>query len=230
MTTLVDLPRLADRVLRGEPVGRASRPRATLAALALLVLVHGLCYGAAMGTFGGFTGERIWQVVYSAVKLPFMLLATFAISLPSFFVLNTLFGLRDDFTRVIRALLVTQAGLTVILASLGPFTLFLYVQGIGYQQALVANGVMFAVSSASAQILLAREYEPLIRANPRHRTLLKVWLVVYVFVGIQMGWILRPFLGDPQQPVQFFREGSFTNAYMVVIELAWNVLTGQARR
>ena len=34
---------------------------------------------------------------------------------PSFFVINTLLGLRDDFGRVVRALMATQAGLTVIL-------------------------------------------------------------------------------------------------------------------
>ena len=51
-------------------------------------------------------GSRIWQVVYSAVKVPFLLLATFVISLPSFFVINTLLGLRGDFPHVLRALIV----------------------------------------------------------------------------------------------------------------------------
>lgn len=230
MASLVDLPRLADGVLRGESPARDARPRARPGALALLVLSFGFLYGAAMGSYGGMAGARIWQIVYAAVKLPFMLLATFAIGLPSFFVLNTLLGLRGDFARVLRALLVTQAGLTVILASLGPFTLFVYVMGIGYERALVFNGMMFAIASASAQIMLRREYEPLIRANPRHRTMLRVWLVIYVFVGVQMGWVLRPFLGDPAMPVRFFREGSFTNAYVVILELAWNVVTGHATR
>ena len=27
--------------------------------------------------------------------------------------------------------------------------------------------------------------------------MLRTWLVIYVFVGIQMGWVLRPFIGDP---------------------------------
>ncbi len=43
--------------------------------------------------------------------------------------------------------------------------------------------------------------------------MLYTWIVIYVFVGIQMGWVLRPFIGDPRTPVQFFREGSWSNAY-----------------
>ena len=27
--------------------------------------------------------------------------------------------------------------------------------------------------------------------------MLRTWLVIYVFVGIQMGWVLRPFVGSP---------------------------------
>ena len=58
-------------------------------------------YGGVMGTYGGFGGPRMWQVVYSAVKVPFLLFTTFVLSLPSFFVINTLLGLRADFPKVI---------------------------------------------------------------------------------------------------------------------------------
>lgn len=42
----------------------------------------------------------------------------------------------------------------------------------------------------------------------------QVWLVVYGIVGAQMGWILRPFIGNPDQPFSLFRDrdGSFFGA------------------
>jgi hypothetical protein len=55
--------------------------------------------------------------------------------------------------------------------------------------------------------------------------MLRTWIVIYVFVGIQMGWVLRPFIGDPRAPVQFFREDSWSNAYVVVLEMIWRVMT-----
>ena len=84
---------------------------------------------------------------------------------------------------------------------------------------------MFGVASVSAQLLLRRLYRPLIDRDPRHRLLLRLWLVIYVFVGIQMGWVLRPFIGSPFAESRFFREGAFSNAYVVVGNLIWDVLT-----
>jgi hypothetical protein len=83
---------------------------------------------------------------------------------------------------------------------------------------------MFAIASVSAQWILRDYYQPLIRRNPLHRWMLRAWLVVYAFVGIQMGWILRPFIGDPASPVQFFRQDSWGNAYMVVGRMLWRAL------
>ncbi len=40
-----------------------------------------------------------------------------------------------------------------------------------------------------------------------------------------MGWVLRPFIGNPRAPVQFFREDSWSNAYVVVLEMIWKVTT-----
>ena len=112
----------------------------------------------------------------------------------------------------------------MILASLAPFTAFWYVSGSDYQPAILFNGLMFAVASVSAQWLLRREYRPLIARHPAHRWMLRTWIVIYIFVGIQMGWVLRPFIGNPGAPVQFFREDSWSNAYVVVIEMIWRVM------
>ena len=109
----------ADDILRrARWTTQSPRPFAALGMLVATICVFGLLYGGVMGTFGGVLGDRAWQVLYSAVKVPLLLLATFAISLPSFFVLNTLFGLRRDLGEAIRALVATQAGVAIVLASL----------------------------------------------------------------------------------------------------------------
>jgi hypothetical protein len=233
MSPLIGLFRLADNLLRGEP-SPAPAPREhrlpILGSLVLAVVAYGMLYGGVMGSYGGPNGWRLWQAVYSAVKVPFLMMTTFLLSLPSFFVLNTLFGLRDDFGRVVRALVSTQAGLTIILSALAPFTAFWYVSGSQYQPAILFNGLMFAVASFSAQWILRRDYIPLIARNSKHRWMLRTWIIIYVFVGIQMAWVLRPFIGDPRSPVQFFREGSWSNAYEVVLQMIWDVMSGRGVR
>lgn len=220
----------ADDVLRGSPwVMQRARTRHALRQLTACVLLFGVLYGGAMGTFGGIvggsiTGDRIWQVFYSASKVPFLLLITFCLSLPSFFVLNTLVGVQEDFPEAVRALMATQAGLAIILAALAPFTLLWYASNSNYQAAILFNGLMFCLASLSAQCLLRRYYQPLIARNNQHRWLLRLWLLLYGFVGIQMAWVLRPFIGDPDHPATFFRADTWGNAYEILAGMIWSLV------
>jgi hypothetical protein len=207
------------------PLGER-RPWRAMVELVLLVVVFGLAYGAVMGTYAGPQGPRVTQMVFSATKVPLLLLLTFLISLPSFFVLNTLLGVRDDFGAAVRALVATQAALTIVLAALAPFTAVWYLSVAGYRHAILFNALMFAVASVAAQFLLRRLYRPLIERNAKHRLLLRLWLVVFAFVGIQMGWVLRPFIGNPAMPTRFFREGAWGNAYVEVAGMIREVFGG----
>jgi hypothetical protein len=55
--------------------------------------------------------------------------------------------------------------------------------------------------------------------------MLGTWLVIYIFVAIQMAWVLRPFVGDPGAPIEFFRRESWGNAYVVVARLIYDAVT-----
>jgi hypothetical protein len=209
--------RHVERVLGGRDAGFGD--------LILAVAWGGTVYGAVMGSFGGPTGERAVQILYSGLKVPLLLAATTAITLPSFFVLNSLAGLRADFPAAVRAVVGAQGAVGVVLACLAPYTAVWYLTSAAYREALLFNGVMFAVASGSAQWVLRRRYAPLIAADARHRLMLRAWLVSYCFVGVQMGWTLRPFVGELGLKPSFFREGAWGgNAYVVVAELVWNAV------
>ena len=130
---MIALRRRCDAILRGHP------SRGSWA----VVLGCGLAYGGVMGLFGG----RVGQVAYSAIKVPLLLGATLVLSLPSYFVLNTLFGLRADFAAAWRAVVASQAGLTIILVSLAPITAFWYASSSNYRSAILFNTLMFGVAS-----------------------------------------------------------------------------------
>jgi hypothetical protein len=222
------LLRRADQLLRPGRARLEFPPRTLLA----LIVLFGLVYGAMMGLFNA-PGEppRALQSLYSSVKVPMLLLLTFALALPSFYVLNMLLGVAGDFREALRALLATQAGLTVVLASLGPFTLVFYASTTNYDAAILFNAAMFGAASLAAQRLLKRFYAPLILRNPRHRTLVRVWILLYAFIGIQMGWVLRPFIGHPDSDTTFFRAGAWGNAYVEVWDKVVDVAGGgRARR
>jgi len=188
-------------------------------ALALQARVWAALYGATMGTFGGLEGGRALQIVFSAIKVPLLLLTTFGLCLPTFFVVNTLFGLRADFALAVRALLRAQAAMAAVLCSCAPFTLVFYGSTRDYSWVLLWNGALFAAASLAGQVVVRAAYRPLVRRDPRHRAMLRVWLGLYVAVAIQLAWVLRPFVGTLNAPVEFFRAASWGNAYVVVFKL-----------
>ena|SRR5579862_3004182 len=214
----------ADAVVRGElPVATTHSLKRIVTQLLAVIVLFGSLYGAAMGSFGGIGGDCLLQVLYSAIKVPLLLLATFALSLPSFFIFNTLRGLREDFPQALRALLASQSGLTVLLASMAPLTLLWNISATGHEAAILFNALVFGIATLGGQVLLRRYYQTLLVRDDRHIRMLRLWGVVYAFVGIQMGWILRPFVGDPGKPITFVRDESWGNAYVAVFQLLVHV-------
>jgi hypothetical protein len=187
-----------------------------------IVLVASPVYGLAMGSFSVDALGRVAFAVLSAVKLPFLILVSAAVCVPGFFVINAAAGLRDDFRESLRAIAAAQAAVALALCSFAPLVLVLYSGLESHRIALIWNMLAFTAAAVIGQIVMLRRYRPLIRRNTRHRSMLVVWLVMYAFVGVQMGWSLRPFVGTPGTPVQVFRDGAFTNAYVAV----WRTVVG----
>ena len=155
-----------DDLLRGrldaEPVAgiESARRSRVLPHLLMTLVGFGLLYGAVMGAFGAFApvsrsgrahSDLPRQMLYSGLKVPLLLLVTFGLSLPSFFVLNTILGVHGDFRRVLAGCIATQAGLTTVLASLSPLTAFWYAADPDYNRALLFNAAAFGVASLAAQ-------------------------------------------------------------------------------
>jgi hypothetical protein len=212
--------RLTDQLLRGDGPFRTDRAHdRRWWWLVLMIIAFGAAYGAAMGTFLLDRPERWLQVLYSASKVPLLLLSTTTLCLPAFYAINTVLGLREDLRVALQAILAGQAALGVALAALAPLTHFWYWCDQSYRSALLFNAAMFTLATIGGQIVIQRYYGELIRRNARHRYGLACWLGLYAFVGIQMGWVLRPFVGDPHAPTRFFRPEPFSNAYVVIFHL-----------
>ena len=202
-----------DGLLRAEGRYAVGRGRVPVLQLALILAVCGFLYGVGMGFFGA----RPRQALYSGIKVPILLAVGTAFCLPSFFVLNTLLGLRDDFSAAIRAVLAAQATVAVALFSLLPVTLFVYFSKCNYEQAVFFNGICFMLATLAGQRTLSRHYAPLVQADPRHNIGRWSWIVLYIFVVIQLAWVLRPFVGWSGMDVSFFRQEAWSNAYVVVV-------------
>ena len=185
--------------------------------LVLTIVVCGAIYGGVMGSHSALQPGRWLLVPMSAIKVPILLLGTTGVCFGAFFVISTVLGLRDDFARSTRALLAGQAACAVTLASLAPVTAFFYATGITHAQAQLLSAGMFTVAAIAGQaIVRRRDFRPLFASaiGMQHRAVLALWVGMYVFVGIQMVWILRPYIGVPGLDVSLFRDDAISNAYM----------------
>ena len=122
-----------------------------------------------------------------------------------------------------------MAMISVMLFGFAPVTLFFRLSIDDYWFFLLLNiiilgftgvvGVRFFYKSMIA--LMEKESAEKISAN-RHK-LIKAWLFLYGFVGSQLGWTLRPFVGTPEEPFALFREIE-SNFYVQVIKIIGKVL------
>lgn len=200
----------AEDLLRGEASATPDRR----ACVVLGVLGCALA-GAALGASSGE-----WALaLFAAVKVPLLIALTAALCLPSFYVVNTVLGLRDDFALVCRGMFAAQATLGVMLGALAPMLVFLSLCTDDPYAVTLLDALQFGAATWAAQQVLARHYRPLIARNPRHLVALRGWLVLFAFTGVQLAWVLRPFRGTEGFGVEFLRAEAFTqNAYVVLFE------------
>ena len=203
-------------------VSNGSKRRSTIILLVVICLFGGI-FGAAIGSFGGI---RPLQMIFSAVKFPMLLLMSLGLTIPSFYVFNSLLGTHKDFRASMRAIMATQTSMTIFLAALAPLTVVWYASGSSYTSARLFNISLFACCAWYGWIMMGRFYRPLVASNPMHSRLIKIWIFQFVFVAIQLSWILRPFIGKTSRPTNFLREEAWGNAYLEIGLVVLRSMTG----
>ena len=168
-------------------------------------IVFLMLYGAVMGST-----HSLWQALSSAVKLPVLFLATLIVCSPTLYFFNVLFrsnqSLTQNFCLILTAITVTA----VLLLSFAPIVLFFLLTTSHYQFFKLLNVVVFAITgsigvaflSAGMRIVSAGGKE----GAAARRNVVRFWIVIYAFVGSQMAWTLRPFIGAPSMGFELFRQ------------------------
>ena len=209
MQLLSDRERFFTEVVEGAGLsGKLACALGTLLALCAL-------YGAAAGAYAGPA-----QALSAAIKLPLLFLGTLAICFPGFFIIQVLVGSRLKLPQVLALVLGALALSAVLLAVSVPITLFFLLTGANYyfltllHVVLVLGAGLVGMAVLHEGLAFACEKRGVYPRNAM--TIMRVWAVLFAFVGIQMAWNLQPFVGDRGRPFQMFRhnEGNFYTAVL----------------
>ncbi|HEY9882479.1 MAG TPA: hypothetical protein V6C98_02605 [Thermosynechococcaceae cyanobacterium] len=175
-------------------------------------------YGAIIGSY-----HSLPQVASSAIKLPALYLITLVICLPTLYIFNALFGSKQTIGQHFTYLLTAVSVIAILLCGFAPVTLFFLITVNDYSFFLLLNVAIFALTGIIGVTFLYQVMKPISdndgdQGAKVRKNILRFWLVLYGFVGSQLGWTLRPFLGSQGQFELFRpREGSFFSG-------VWNAL------
>ena len=198
-------------------VGVARKVRAMLVFSFLFFAI----FGAVIGSDHSF-----WQALASAVKLPVLFLITLVVCLPTLYFFNTIFESSLTLLQNVALLLAAITMTSIVLLAFSPVSLFFLITTSQYQFYKLLNVAVFAISgwigvrqlSQGMRLLTAND-----RRGARLRSrILRLWVLLYAFVGSQLAWTLRPFFGAPGLPFELFRGlgGNFyTNIFASLGEL-----------
>lgn len=224
-----------DRLLRGEHTRmeqlRAGQFEIPLRTFIPLAIGLGATYGFFMGWYAlsihwnETTASQGWKQLFAGmVKLPALFLLTLLVTFPSLYVFNALVGTRLTFVAALRLLIAAIVVNLAVAASLGTILAFFTLSTTSYHFMVVLNVILLGIagcvglgfllqtlrrltpSDPMASPLASEESDQNRPQNEAANTIFYVWIVIYALVGMQMGWLLRPFIGMPGAEFQWFRQ------------------------
>lgn len=222
------LAQVIDNLLRGDisfsPDADRKHGVPTLTMVLGILLLGGI-YGAAMGAFGVLQGkEDSWlQPFAGALKVPALGLLTLAVTYPSLYVFNALLGSRMDVKTTLQLVLAGLVVMQAVLASFSPIVLFFSLTTTSYVFVKLLHVAIFAISGflgLSFVLRVLRRVTAQLQAKERPegeridsersaKLVFRFWVAVFGFVGAEMSWALRPFIGGGTPAWFRDRSGSF---------------------
>lgn len=178
--------------------------------LAAIVIGAGI-YGAAMGWW-----RAPEQALFVAAKFPLIILLTALGNALINGMFAPLLGLNIPFRQSFSAVVMSFAITSAILGAFSPLIAFMTwnappmtvgVSGINYSAIMLVHVTIIAFAGVTGNVRL---FQLLVKLGGRAAALrvLCAWLAGNLLLGSQLSWNLRPFIGSPTLPVEFFRQNA----------------------
>lgn len=191
--------------------------------VAVIFLGAGL-YGAAMGWW-----REPLQGFYVAIKFPLVILLTTLGNALLNAMLAPLLGLNINFRQSLLAILMSFAIAAAILGAFSPLAAFVVWNApamtpdvkstLTYGFIKLLHVAVIAFAGIVGTVRLSQLLTQMGGSQAIARRVVFAWLAGNLFLGSQLTWIARPFIGAPQLPVVFLRDTAFQgNFYENIFE------------
>jgi hypothetical protein len=194
----------------------------------VISLAMAALYGAVMGATNLLQAapvplaHKLLAILSTAVRVPVLYLATLAIVLPPIYVSNAFVGARLSVRQMVASALGAMALTVTVLGSMATIAAFFALTTRSYSFIKLLHVVIFAYAGLAGLWYLGGCMKAMLPKGPKRipQGLFVLWLVLYMFVGTQMAWVLRPFVGSPDQEFRLFRPrvGNFYESVLYSVE------------
>lgn len=176
-------------VLKGETVEASLR---TAVSLIWITILWSAVFSIALGSFTGWN-----QILFLFIKLPFLLLCSLLLSIAANVVFARLLGVITPLREMSIHALQWVTLCAMSLAALAPIVGYASITHFEHDAALLWALVLFAVAYL---VSIIRQYSQYLKWGVRYAIILiAIWMLLYGVVLLQLGWMLRPWVGvlDP---------------------------------
>jgi hypothetical protein len=191
--------------------------------LVALVWIGAGLYGVAMGGW-----RHPLQSLYTSLKFPLVILLTTLANALLNGMLASLLGMNIGLRQSLMAVLMSFAIASIVLGAFTPLVLFVVwntpSSGLNSPAAFAAYSfmqlthvVLISFAGTVGNVRLMPLLQRLGGSRRVARHVLLAWLAGNLFLGSQICWVLRPFIGRPDMPVEFLGKHPFEdNLYETV--------------
>jgi hypothetical protein len=181
----------------------------------LLIFFFTFFYGVIMGSY-----NSALQAIATGLKLWFLFTLTLVICFPSFYIVQLILGSKIKISQLTIILLAGFVMVSVTMLAFAPIVLFFQLSGDNYQFLQLLHVFVFGFSGVFGMKVVLDALTAIFESKNIYPkiglTVFKIWVVIFAFVGIQLSWNMRPFLGNKNMDFQLFRTETRGNFYQTV--------------
>ncbi len=206
---------LQDREAFFENVSKQNYTTKIIGTQALLIAILCFAYGVVMGSYNSLP-----QAMLTGVKIWLLLFLTMLICFPSLYIVQLILGSKMAIKQLLILLLSGFVVVTTVMVAFAPIVLFFQLSGDNYQFMQLLHVFVFLFSGFYGMKIVLEALTRVFESNEVYPkiglTVFKVWVIIFAFVGMQLSWNLRPFIGSKDLPFELFRTETQGNFYTTV--------------
>lgn len=191
----------------------------------LMICLFSFLYGVVVGSYHSFI-----QALAAGAKVAVLFTLALVICFPAFFIIQYILGSKLKLRQMISIILSGFVLMTAIMISFAPIVIIFLLTGSNYYFLQLLHIAIFFLSGIFGMLTVVEALKYSCETKSIYPqtgvVVFRFWVVILAFVGIQLAWNFRPFLGDRGQPFEWFRhyEGNF---YTALIYSAEQLLGGK---